>query len=158
VTYRELLHRAYQGELIGEILYRTLATRTNDAKLREKMLLISDVEQRTNQLLHPLADGLRIEASQSTISQVVRDRTAELQSLSWDAFLEKAAFDWPPFIEQFEALRDAGPRAARATLQLAVDHEVALVEFIRLERSGAPNAVALEPLRNFLKSTWQSPA
>jgi rubrerythrin len=153
VTYRELLHGAYQGELIGEILYRTLAARTDDQKLREKMLLISDVEQRTNQLLQPLADGLRVEVSQSTIIQVVRNRTTELQALSWDAFLEKAGLDWPPFIEQFEALRDAGPRAARATLQLAVDHEVALVEFIRLERSGAPNAAALKPLRNFLKNT-----
>jgi hypothetical protein len=152
MTYRDKLHRAYEGELIGERLYRRLAERSRDEDMREKMLLISDVERRTNRLLQPLAEELQVEVSQSTISRVMRDRARQLQSLSWAAFIEKAAFDWPPFIMRFEALRDAGPPVARATLQLVVGHEIALVEFIRLERGGAPRATAIEPLNRFLKT------
>ena len=40
-------------------------------------------------------------------------------------------------ISRFEALRDAAPADDRTTMQFLVDHEVALLRFVQLERSGA---------------------
>ena len=150
MTYLEQLLQAYEAELVGEALYRLLAERSQDGIRRRKFLLISDVEQRTNRLLRPLAERLQVQALQARIDDVVQRRVRELQTLSWKDFAMKAASDWPPYIKQFEILRDCAPTGDRATLQVVVDHEVALVHFIRLECTNAPISTSIQPLERYL--------
>jgi hypothetical protein len=136
--------------LVGETLYRLLAEGSQDGNRRRKLMLIADVEQRTNRLLRPLAERLQVQALQARIDEVVQRRVVELQGLSWKDFARKAASDWPPYIAQFQALRDFAPAGDQATLQVVVDHKVALVEFIRLECADAPISTSIQPLERYL--------
>jgi hypothetical protein len=150
MTYLDHLLRAYEGELVGEALYRRLAEASQDADRRLKLMLIADVERRTNRLLQPLAERFQVHALPARIDEAVQRRVVELQVLSWKDFARKAASDWPPYIAQFQVLRDLAPTPDQATLQVVVDHEVALVEFIRLECADAPIATSIQPLERYL--------
>jgi hypothetical protein len=133
-AYRDGVLLAYRGELVGEHLYRGLAEHSADAERRTKLLAVARVERLTHRRLRP----------------IVERRTRELRCLSWHDIMAKAVVDWPPFIGRFEALLPLAPPGDLRTIQLLVEHEVVLVEFVRLESIAVPSDDSLRGLRAFL--------
>ena len=148
--YLDGIRRAYTGELIGEGTYRELATRCSDPDRQSKLAAIADVERLTHERLKPIALRHGIAVADSTWRPIVERRVEELASLSWLDFMDMASRDWPPYILRFEALRQIAPACDIDTIQMLVDHEVALVEFVHLERSGSGSARSLRPLHIYL--------
>jgi hypothetical protein len=148
--YREGIASAYKGEWIGENLYRELANRSIVEHQKAKLHAIADVEQYTFRRLKPIADRLGIDVAAGEWKRVVERRATELYSVGWPDFIDKALRDWPPFIVRFEALLPLAPPPDTDAVRCLIDHEVALVEFARIEHNAVGSEAALLRLEAFL--------
>jgi hypothetical protein len=149
-AYREGVRDAYQGELVGEKLYRDYAERMPDPHQREKLAAIADIERATHLRLEPIADRLQVRPANSGWHSIVERRLGEMERLNWSDFLQQALRDWPPYIERFEAVHRLAPAADAPRTRLLVEHEMVLVEFIRIESAAPGGAGSLSVLQRFL--------
>ena len=149
--YHDEILAAYQGELIGERLYRELAMRSEVGDQKAKLHAIADVERQTSRRLKPIAERLGIDVRETQWMCIVERRLSELESLAWPEFIERAMRDWPPYIARFEALRQLAPAGDADSIQWLVQHEAALVAFARTERDAMGSDASLRPLRTFLE-------
>jgi hypothetical protein len=149
-AYRDGISWAYQGELIGESVYRELANRSISGDQKAKLRAIADVEEYTSWRLKPIAERLGIEVSDAQRLGVIERRVSKLQSLTWPDFIEKALRDWPPYIARFEALKQLAPAGDVDIIQWLVDHEVALVAFARIEQDDMGSNASFCKLQIFL--------
>lgn len=150
-TYLDALREAYEGELEGEAVYRGLSDLGDDAIQCKKFSTIADVERRTHLILHPAASRLGIEPAMERIAATAARRTKELSELSWPEFVAKATLNWPPYIARFERMERLAPIVDALAVRRLVEHERALVEFIRLENLHSRES--LRPLQDFLVET-----
>jgi hypothetical protein len=151
--YRDGILAAYQGELIGESLYRELAHRSMVDDQKAKLHAIADVERHTNRRLKPIAERLGIDVSDAEWMRVVERRLSELESLAWPDFIDKALRDWPPYIARFEALKQLAPAGDADSIQWLVDHEAALVAFARIEHDAMGSNASFRQLQAFLEDS-----
>jgi hypothetical protein len=154
-TYIDAIREAYEGEIEGEAVYRGLSELSDDLGQRVKFATIADVEQRTHRILHPAASRLGIEPAMERITAEAARRARELSQLAWPEFVAKATVNWPPFIDRFEAVERMAPLVDALATRRLVEHERALVEFIRLEHRGLHES--LRPLQDFLADTRDKP-
>ncbi|MDB6086056.1 MAG: hypothetical protein JWN43_3937 [Gammaproteobacteria bacterium] len=150
-TYVDALREAYEGEIEGEAVYRRLAELSVDSEQRKKLVTIADVEQRTHRILHAAASRLGIDPAMEGIAAKAARRAIELNRLAWREFIAKATVDWPPYIERFEAVERMAPVVDALAARRLVEHERALVAFVRLELQHSHES--LRPLHDFLAST-----
>ncbi|MGA2840359.1 MAG: hypothetical protein ABSG18_09305 [Steroidobacteraceae bacterium] len=150
-TYLDALRETYEGEIEGEAVYRRLSGLNEDSDQRKKLATIADVEQRTHRILHAAASRLGIEPAMERIAAKAARRTQELNRLAWPEFIAKATVDWPPYIERFEAVERMAPVVDALAARRLVEHERALVAFVRLEHQHSHES--LWPLQDFLAST-----
>jgi hypothetical protein len=141
-SYVEAFRQAFEGEMIGERLYRKLAMECSDADHRSKLSAISEVEASTHVRLKHIADRLQIEASETTINRTVERRITELRRLSWGEFIQQAVLEWPPYLARFEELRQSAAPGDAQSLQVLEDHERALIQFANLEHRGSQDSLA----------------
>jgi hypothetical protein len=141
-AYRDGISWAYQGELIGESVYRELANCSIIGDQKAKL--------RASWRLKPIAERLGIEVSDAQRLGVIERRVSELQSLTWPDFIEKALRDWPPYIARFEALKQLAPAGDVDIIQWLVDYEVALVAFARTEQDAMGSNASFLKLQIFL--------
>ena len=153
-SYADAIRRAYEGEIVGERLYRALAMQCSDADQRSKLSAISAIEAATHERLKHIAERLQIDLSQTAIQCTVERRLAQLRLLSWGEFIQKAVLEWPPYLARFEVLRQAAASGDEESLQFLEDHERALVQFVNLEHSGSENS--LSALSTFLQGCRQA--
>jgi hypothetical protein len=92
------------GRLIGEKLYRKLATRAALEQQKARLDAIADVDMLTNVRLRPIAERLGIHPQESEYQATVEGRAHELAGYSWSAFICKALCDRPPSMARFEAI------------------------------------------------------
>jgi len=147
-SYADAIRRAYEGEIVGERLYRALAMECSDADQRSKLSAISAIEAATHERLKHIAERLQIDLSQTAIQSTVERRLAQLRLLSWGEFIQQAVLEWPPYLARFEMLRQSAASGDEESLQFLADHERALVQFVNLEHSGSENS--LSALSTFL--------
>jgi hypothetical protein len=145
-AYRTSVRSAYEGEIVGERLYRALSAEDTDGDRRHKLLTISRVEAVTHQRLQPVAARLGIEPAEASIESSVQHRLAQLRQLSWETLIAKAVAEWPAYLGRFEMLRRSAASADAAALQSLVDHEYALVRFALLEYDSPGSDRSLRPL------------
>jgi hypothetical protein len=151
MTYLDGVRAAYEGELIGERLYREVARRRADVLERGKLDAIADVERLTNLRLRPIARRLGIQPDEASLQAVIERRANELAALGWPEFIGKAVRDWPPYIARFAELEPLAPASDAAVIRQLVDHEVVLVEFAHVEQSAMGSEASLGVLRSFLE-------
>jgi hypothetical protein len=148
--YRDGIRAAYKGELIGEALYRELAHRSAQLDHQAKLHAIADVEQLTNSRLKSIAVRLDINLIEADWRPEVERRADELGCLSWSEFIRQALRDWPAYISEFETLQALAPPSDAKSIQLLVDHEVALVKFVRVEHEAPGSSDSIRVLKEFL--------
>jgi hypothetical protein len=110
------------------------------------------VEGATHRVLGPVAARLGISIAADEVKATVTRRTAELSQLTWPEFIARARRDWPAYIDRFKALRNLAPPTDREALDHLVEHEIALVEFILAECSGAQGERSIEILYRYVRS------
>jgi murein L,D-transpeptidase YcbB/YkuD len=128
--------KAYQGEVLGEILFARLAEQLDDADQARKMRVLSTMERVTKEaLVAPLGRaGISTEPDPETVATAEGFADA-LAQVSW--FDLVSSFE--PVTAQYAALYahigELDP-SEQATADLLVAHELALRSFGRLEASG----------------------
>lgn len=149
-TYSEAIRRAYQGETIGERLFRRLADRSDSQDRKQKLHAIADVEALTRSQLEPIAQRLGVQISEPEVRATIERRERQLADMPWADFIGIAVKDWPPYIAEFEATARMAPEGDAHSVQVLVDHERALVEFVRKEQANTGGS--LELLQQFLSA------
>ncbi|MDE0364272.1 MAG: hypothetical protein OXP09_01710 [Gammaproteobacteria bacterium] len=137
-TYEASVRAAWAGEIYGEALFSELAHLAGDTALASKWKTLAMLERVTGEQLAPLVSRYGFDTEPPTEEAerglVTAREFAEMPHAEFMALIEPYLED---VISRFEALRDAAPAEDRTTMQFLVDHEVALLRFVQLERSGA---------------------
>lgn len=143
-AYQDGIVSAWQGEQWGREFFERLAEATEDPGHRAKWQVLAELESATGDCLAPLvAEGAR---------RAVRERppleegVAAFAQLSFTDALQQMVTLVDPAIEKFQALLALAPAADRATVQILLDHEIALKQFAEREQAGDSEA-SLEPVR-----------
>jgi hypothetical protein len=142
-----LLVKAYQGEVSGEVLFGIIAERSQDPERKRKFETLTQLEARTRQACLPamVRHGLPTEPDPDTVAnaKVMADVAT---AMTWEELLSSFA----PITTQFVALyRRIGEISEedRATSELLVDHEHALLTFAERELRGETEN-SLEPIES----------
>ena len=137
-TYQASVQAAWAGEVYGEALFSELARLVPDTALEPRWKLLAELEQVTGRQLAPLVHRYGFDTD-PPVEQMERGvanarEFAQMPHADFMALIE-------PYLEEvvsrYEALRDAAPAGDKAAMQFLVDHEVALLRFVQLERRGA---------------------
>lgn len=137
-TYEASVRAAWAGEIYGEALFSELAHLAGGTALAPKWKTLAELEHVTGEQLAPLVSRYGFDTEPPT-EEVERGLAtarefAEMPHADFMALIEPHLED---VIFRFEALRDAAPANDRTTMQMLVDHEVALLRFVQLEGCGA---------------------
>jgi hypothetical protein len=128
--------KAYQGEVLGQLLFAGIAEQQSDPARAAKMRVLSTLERRTKEAMAPALEraGISTEDDPETVSvaEMLIEATA---AIPWAETM--ASFG--PITAQYSALyRRIGELdpSERATADLLVAHEAALAAFAGAEAGG----------------------
>jgi hypothetical protein len=132
----DLWVRAYQGEILGEILFARVADHLDDPDHARKMRVLSTMERRTKEAMVPSLEraGLPTGLSPDTV-QIAESLADGLADVSWTDFMASFAPITAQYSAMYVRIGELDP-SERATADLLVAHEAALQEFGRREIAG----------------------
>jgi hypothetical protein len=129
----ELWVESYQGEVLGEALFGSLAQSEQDPERRAQLEVLTVLENATKLLAEPVFDnrGLDRGDTAGTIAQAA-DLAAALAEVSWEDFLRSFEAITTEFLAKYVQLVDLAPDDAELKVAEAyVAHELALAAFAR---------------------------
>lgn len=124
---------SYQGEILGEVLFGTLAESEGDPGRRQELETVTLLERATKELAEPLLERLGIDPGdpETTIS-AARQFAVGAKASTWDAFAGAVLAATGTFLEKYHALVDhASDDGERAIAEAYVAHEEALATWAR---------------------------
>jgi hypothetical protein len=132
----DLWVKAYQGEVLGELLFGGIAAHLTDPDQAAKMRVLATLERRTKEASAPALEraGLATEADPETEATA----TALLpgaQALTWAELMATIGPITAQYIPLYQRIGELCP-AERETAELLVAHEAALSDFARAEADG----------------------
>jgi hypothetical protein len=134
--YPTLLLDAYNGEVLGEALFRAFAARESGDRA-VKLRVLERIEGTTATQLRPLVDaaGVDVDAEDEA---TVRAQGREIGSaaIEWDAFVRGLHDALPSYLANFVRLRTMATDANDPALVALVAHEQAINAFAELELAG----------------------
>ena len=142
---------AYEGEVVGEALFGSLASAEHDPVRRDHLLTLASLERATATRLEPVLARLQVTpADPEELAARGRAAADAVRTASWAEFLEAVARGIAPAIERYLALRALLERDLHAAMDAVVAHEEALAAFVERSLSGADDPV--EAARRLLLS------
>jgi hypothetical protein len=141
----ELWAKAYQGEILGELLFGGIAEQLGDPDQAAKMRMLATLEQRTKEAVAPALERAGI--STRPDPETVATAEALLQgavALTWSDLMSIFGPITAQYIPLYQRIGELSP-AERDTADLLVAHERALRDFARAEVDG-DGARSLEPI------------
>jgi hypothetical protein len=146
--YRAALVMAVQEEIAGEAYFARLAE-IHSGRASEALRLLAKVEAATATAMRPLVERRRLDlADTATLRSAGRAEADRDGAAPWSEFVRGMVENYPAFTAEFEQMLALAPAEDRALCGVLVDHEVAAVDFARLEAAGDPASFA--PLEAFL--------
>jgi len=146
--FRAALQLSYEEEISGAAYFAHLAG-VFDGRPQEALMLLARIEAATAAAIRPLVVQYGIETQPAaTLRAEGRAAADSRRGHSWAMLVAEMARDFPAYVAEFEEIIALAPAAERAGLAVLRDHEVAAVEFARMELSGDPGS--LSPLHDFL--------
>lgn len=146
--FRAALQLSYEEEVSGAAYFAELAG-FFDGRPHEALMLLARIEAVTAAAIRPLVVHYGIEAQPSaTLRAAGRTAAESRRGHSWPMLVAEMARDFPAYVAEFDEIIALAPAAERASLSVLRDHEVAAVDFARLELAG--DAESLSPLKGFL--------
>ena len=127
--------KAYQGEVLGEVLFDRMADLIDDEEHKAKMRVLAKLERRTKESMAPALDraGLSTEPDPDSL------RTAEAFSSAatspWNDLLATFEPITSQFCAMYRRIGELDPSESE-TSELLVAHELALRNFARAEIAG----------------------
>ena len=146
--YPALMRQAWEDEVATETCYRSLAAH-HSGRARVALELLARVERATADLLAPVLARLDLEpAAEAELPRRGRAEAADDAGLTWPEFLAHVVEAYPAYVAEFEAIEAIAPPEDRRVTRDLTAHEVAVLDFARLERAG--DDASLAPLEEFL--------
>jgi hypothetical protein len=142
----ELWTKAYQGEVLGELLFGGIADQLDDADHAAKMRMLTTLERRTKEATAPALQRAGISTEPDPEMQAVAAALLPgALALSWSDLMDTVGPITAQYIPLYQRIGELSP-SERATSDLLVAHEEALRDFARAELDGE-QARSLEPIR-----------
>jgi hypothetical protein len=141
----ELWVRAYQGEILGELLFGGIAEQLEDPEQGAAMRVLATLERRTKEAVAPALGRAGISTDPDPETEAIA--TALLPgalALSWVELMATIGPITAQYIPLYQRIGELSP-AERETADLLVAHEEALRDFARAEIAG-DRARSLEPI------------
>lgn len=146
--YATAMTQAWEDEVATEAYYLALAAEQH-GRARDALVLLAHVERATADRLAPFLAGWGGRpAAEDELAARGRAEAAEDAGRSWVEFLAHVVETYPAYVAHFEALEALAPRSERSVARDLTAHEVAVLDFARLERDADP--ASLTPLHDYL--------
>jgi hypothetical protein len=146
--YRAALVMAVQEEIAGEAYFARLSE-IHSGRASEALRLLAAVEATTAAAVRPLVERNDLQLADAAALRTAGRAEAERDgAAAWPEFVRGMVENYPAFTAEFEQMVALAPAEDRALCAVLVDHEVAAVDFARLEAAGDPESFA--PLKAFL--------
>ncbi|MGO9342847.1 MAG: hypothetical protein ACLP6E_10055 [Acidimicrobiales bacterium] len=144
----ELWVESYQGEVLGEALFGSLAEHEPDAGRRHQLQVLTLLETATKQLADPVFERRQLDRGDTAATLVTAAELAEaLAGISWEDFLGSFDAITTQFLAKYRQLVElATDDAERQVAEAYVAHEEALAAFARRALGSEPG----EPLELIL--------
>jgi hypothetical protein len=128
--------KAYQGEVLGEVLFERAADRVDDPDHASKLRVIAAMERRTKEAMVPAMEraGLPTEADPEAVS-AGESLGDGLAGVPWLDFVQSFEPITMQYRAMYERIGELNPAEAQ-TAALLVAHELALCSFGRREAAG----------------------
>ena len=141
----ELWVKAYQGEVLGELLFGAIADELDDPDHAAKMRLLATLERRTKEAAIPALRraGIPTDPDPGTRATATALLPGAL-SLTWTDLMATIGPITAQYIPLYQRIGELDP-SERPTADLLVAHEAALRDFARAEVDGDPTT-SLEPI------------
>jgi hypothetical protein len=152
----ELWIESYQGEVVGEALFGSLAEREEDPGRRRQLEVLTLLERSTKQLAEPVLERRSLgrgdtEASRRTAVEL----TDAVVGMAWVDFLASFRAITDEFLDKYRRLVElAADDVERAVAEAYVAHEEAIASFARR----ALGQEAGDPLQPILALSHITPA
>jgi hypothetical protein len=128
--------KAYQGEILGEILFNGIADHLDDPDRARKMRVLGRLERRTKEAAAPALQraGISTEPDPDTVSlaEALVESTAQVP---WDDIMGSFGTITAQYREMYARIGELDPSEIE-TSDMLVAHELALASFGRLELAG----------------------
>ena len=135
-SLEELWVRAYQGEVLGEALFGSIAERLDDAEHARKMRVLATLERKTKEAVAPALERAGIStAPDPDMLSLAEALAPDSATQSWAEVMSGLEAITGQFIPLYERIGELDPSELHAA-ELLVDHEVALRDFARKEQAG----------------------
>jgi hypothetical protein len=141
----ELWTKAYQGEVLGELLFGAIADHLDDPDQAAKMRVLATMEQRTKEAAVPGLEraGISTEPDPEVEATVTALLPGAL-AMGWSGLMATIPPITAQYIPLYQRIGELNP-AEREISDLLVAHEAALHAFAQAEMEGDP-ATSLEPI------------
>jgi len=154
-AYHQGISEMYQGELLGEALFSRAAALARSDEQRFKLCVLLQLETETKARLRPLVAQLGLDLVEDEAFRAEGLRLGdELGALPWIDFLRTLERELKVYVTKYQRIADLAPVSERQVPQSMVEHEQALLAFVRAELAepGSPrsldavNALLANPL------------
>ncbi len=129
----ELWIESYQGEVLGEALFGSLAEREEDPGRRRQLEVLTLLERSTKELAEPVLGRRALERGDTEASRSAAVALADaVVGMTWDDFLASFQLITDEFLVKYRRLVElASDDVERAVAEAYVAHEVAIASFAR---------------------------
>ena len=147
--YREGVVAAWQGERQAEAFLSSVASLEEDADRRLKWQALAELEREMGNRLSLLMAGDADDATRSEQGLSFEPDAKTYQRLPHADAMRQMKAVIEPAVERFRRLLAIAPQTHRETMQLLVDHELALKVFVEREMTG-DSKTSLEGVQSIL--------
>ncbi len=144
----ELWVESYQGEVLGEALFGSLAERQNDPVRRRQLQVLTLLEKATKELAEPVFERRQLDRgdTETTLASAA-ELTDAVAGIPWDEFLGSFEGITEQFLAKYRQLVELSTDdLERQIAEAYVAHEEALAAFARRALGSEPG----EPLELIL--------
>ena len=132
-----LWRQAFEGEALGEALFRTMAERTSDDDRRAKLDVLRRLEGSTRDLVRPVLEQLGIPTDGEAEAAASGATFAEAAAAQpWPELLASFPANTAKYAAMYRELRDLVDVEHVPVVDALIAHEEALCEFSELELAG----------------------
>ena len=149
--YLETLLLYYEEEIMGEGYFIALSEHFTEPHQKEKMLLMAKVESYAAKAILPLLRKYKlIPRENRLLKDIGKKGLKKVSHLTWEEFIHDIYVKFPKYLVEFDELERIAPESDIGMLKTLTDHEVAAIEFARLEMEGNTNSI--DPLMQYMEN------
>ena len=146
--YLDTLKQYYEEEVEGEAYFAEAALAYKDPLVREKLELLAECERHAAEAVEPLVVKYGLTPKPAAELQASGRKDAQTTEVDWTKMVAGMNETYPGYVDDFKRLEALGPAEDQQRLNFLTEHEIAAIEFLRLEAID-PEA-SMGPLKTYL--------